>query len=173
MIKLSKEHLNSSNSCRIIEEKLIPIHTLNIIFRKTEAGAECDKTFLCFEDGYFKVRDAINKNYTIIDFGIAYGFQAYIFKDFKKYIGVDIDDCGELICSFLPNASFYKMDVNKWIKTQLKEQCLDLEQTVAICSYNPSYSNSDKCKIIKETFPNYYLKYGEWEEYKLGNQISK
>ena len=165
--KPTVNEMKKSAECRILKDGIIPDSDLNAILENTTAGAECDYTFLCFEDGYYKVRDSIDVSYTIIDFGIAYAFQAYLFKDFKGYIGVDVSDVGKFACSLLPNAKFYQMDANKWIETCLKEQMLDLQKTVAICSYNPSYKNADMCSLIKETFPKYYLKYCSWEEMRL------
>lgn len=153
--------------CRILRDKVIPDSDFDAILENTTAGAECDYTFLCFEEGYYKVRDSIDASYTIIDFGTGYAFQAYLFKDFNGYIGVDVDNGGAFACSMLPNTKFYQMDANKWIESCLREQALDLQKTVAICSYNPSYSNADKCSLIKETFPKYYLKYCSWEEVRL------
>lgn len=42
---------------------------------------------------------------------------------------------------------------------------LDMDKTVAICSYVPHFNNDDACAIIKSYFNHYYVKYCEFQMY--------
>ncbi len=150
-------------SCRLIEEGYIPKKELNRVFEQSEyAGADIDLTFLCFEEVYFHVRDAIDKSFTIIDLGCAYAPQSYIFKNHKGYIGVD---CFEEIRFTTGNAGYYTGTIESFIKMTLPKLNLDMNKTVAIVSYVPGYNTDETVKLITDTFKHYFIKYCEYQKY--------
>ncbi len=152
--------------CRLIKENYINKPELDRVFQNSDAGAELDASFLCFEDVYFTVRDMIDDDYTVIDLGCAYAPQSYIFRDCKAYIGVDCDEQPAYF-SNSGNSTFYFEDIKKFINKTLPTLNLDLNKMVAICSYVPGYSNDKECKIITDAFPQYYIQYCDYKRYHI------
>lgn len=70
--------------------KLIPRDKLDRVFELSQTVvAECDYTFLGFENVYKSATLFVPREKVIIDFGCAYAFQSWYFRDYRKYIGVD------------------------------------------------------------------------------------
>ena len=138
--------------------KLIPIKELDRVFKESStASAEMDSTFLCFEDVYFTAKDLIDESWTVLDLGCAYAPQAFIFKDFERYIGVDIG-IKDGVHFQTDNMIFYNMSIQKYIEKHLKD--LDLERTFAICSAVP---DAEAQKLVRDTFPHQLVWYpGGW-----------
>ena len=164
--------------CKLLKEGIVSTIVYNDVFKNTDASAELDRTFLCFEDVYFGVRKMIIEKsdipmseWTIVDIGCAYGFSGFVFKDAKTYIGVDVVNDSKVVAKYLKNGYFFMMDGEKFLKEYLPQiKDLDLNKTMIICSYNPSYSNSVQCKYIIDTFPNYFLEYVSFRDYKFNNK---
>lgn len=150
--------------CRLLQENIIPKKELDRVFEESDAGAELDCSFLCFEDVYFHVREHISEDFTIIDLGCAYAPQSYIFADCKRYIGVN---CSELKAKFdrSGNSEFITADIRDFCDNILPGMGLDMDKTVAICSYVPHFDSEDACAIIKSYFKHYYVKYCEFQMY--------
>lgn len=97
--------------------KIIPRKKIERIFKEFHTvGAECDFTFLGFEDVYKAVTLFTSRNKTIIDIGCAYAFQSWYFRDYKRYIGVD---CGIRNNDVLhtENSQYYFMTGQKFINS--------------------------------------------------------
>lgn len=117
--------------------KLIPREKINKIFTTSQTvGAECDHTFLGFEEIYKAVTLFVPKDKIIIDFGCAYAFQSWYFRDYRKYIGVDNGvRCQDVLET--ENSEFYFMSIQEFIRKIFPILGYRKEEMFAICSYVP------------------------------------
>ena len=111
--------------------------------------------FLGFMETYYHLSLIISPKRTIIDLGCAYGFQAYYFKDHLGYVGVDNGDGPQLVT---PNAKYYKMNIEDFIKMDLTEH----SNPFAICNYVPMRSN----KEVRERFSDLFVFYVSHDDVK-------
>lgn len=112
---------------------------------------ELDYTFLGFIEVYKSLLNFVPKHYTIVDLGCYIAAQSYYFKEYKKYIGVDICDLNR----FTPNnAEHHYCSIQDFIANKFDK--LDLDTTFAICSY---VSDSNAIKLARETFKNILVYY--------------
>ena len=129
---------------------LIPKEEIDKIFMTSETvGAECDYTFLGFEEVYKAVTLFVPKNKVIIDLGCAYAFQSWYFQNYRKYIGVDnglnINDV-----FMTKNSEFYFTSIQKFIEEIFGTLNYNKEEVFAICSYVPDKEARD---MVREFFP--------------------
>lgn len=139
--------------------QLIPRDKLNRIFEMSDTvGAECDYTFLGFEKVYQAVTLFAPKSKVIIDLGCAYAFQSWYFRDYRKYIGVDVWDSAELTLKELEidNAEFYHMSIQDFINKQFFKLGYKKEEVFAICSYVP---DNDAREMVRKFFPHCLVYY--------------
>ena len=145
---------------------MIPREKIEKIFMESEtASAELDYTFLGFEEVYKAATLFVPKNKIILDLGCGYAFQAWYFKDYRKYIGVDVFHGTEDILKILEtgNSDFYHMTIQDFIQQYVREEregfCeiklpgmepQSIENVFAICSYVPGEYVR---KLVRETFP--------------------
>ena len=127
---------------------LIPIE----LQERMAAHPECeyDRDFLGFEDVYKAVTQFVPKDKIIIDFGCYLAAQAWLFKDYKNYIGVDSD---ELLAYRLwtDNVIHFGCTIQHFITAIMPElNGLDVEQCFAICSYVP---DEEAQAMVRATFP--------------------
>lgn len=142
------------NKCKTFE--LIPITEIDRVFTESDsASVEMDRSFLCFEEIYEKVKEHCNNNTIIIDFGCAYMPQAYWFTDCKKYIGIDLP-FGNNVKFKTNNSELYLMSGQQFIKEILPTLNLDMENVIAICSYVP---DPELENMVINTFPYNYVQY--------------
>lgn len=134
---------------------MIPRHIIDNLFDNSNASAELDYGFLCFEDVYMRALEVTTPETTIIDLGCAYATQSWFFKDYKKYIGVDNDGNDKTVIH-TDNAEFYFMDIQTFIREVLPTLDLDLDNTFAICSYVP---DEEARRMVADTFPNCLVYY--------------
>ena len=137
--------------CELYE--IIPKQEINRVFSNGTAGAELDYTFLAFEDVYKSALNFVPKGKTIIDLGCAYAPQAYYFKEYNGYVGVDINI--PEVHFETENMKLYEMSIQQFCKKVVDEKW-DLEKCFAICSYVP---DDDARKCVRETFPNCLVYY--------------
>lgn len=139
---------------------LIPKEKLKRIFGKSKTvGAECDHTFLGFEDVYKAVTMFVPKDKVIIDLGCAYAFQAWYFRDYRRYIGVDNGsyDALETLKEFeMVGADFYYTSIQRFIQGVLPTLGYTTDEVFAICSYVP---DEEAQKMVRETFKNCLVYY--------------
>jgi len=164
MDRLFPEHLNVSYD-EYIKDKEEIRYVLSILGKEkvnrllSYEKCELDATFIGFLDTHKDLAD-LPEDCTVIDFGCYQAFQAAYFKDHEAYIGVE--PAVPLDARFCPNnASHYKMSGQRFIKEILPtliEYGLDLDKTIAVCSWVP---DRELWKLVKETFPNYRIKYGD------------
>ena len=145
MIEIKESGKQLSNACELYQ--LIPKDKLSRIFETSKTvGAECDYTFLGFEEVYKAVTLFVPKSNVIIDLGCAYAFQAWYFRDYRKYIGVD-KGCSDALITIkelgLGNAEFYNMNICEFIREIFPITLIDPNESFAICSYVPD-------KIVRE-----------------------
>ncbi len=132
---------------------MIPREKIEKIFRESEtAGAELDYTFLGFEEVYKAATLFVPKNKVIIDLGCGYAFQSWYFRDYRKYIGVDISHVSDCVLKTLEigNSEFYHMSIQDFISRVIPNIWYSLDEIFAICSYVPDESAR---KLVRETFP--------------------
>lgn len=142
--------------CNLLNKKIIPQEELDRVFDNScSASAEMDISFLCFEDAYEYVLRNTNPSDIIIDLGCAYNAQCWYFKNYDRYIAVDLPmfdnvrfDSG--------NVEFYIMSIQKFIKGELPKLNLDLNNVVAICNAVP---DEEARKMVLNTFPRYFVAY--------------
>ena len=116
-----------------------------------QEDSEYEYRFLGFLDIYDNAVKQTNKNMIIIDFGCYLAAQSYLFKDYKKYIGVDIINMKR----FTPNnCEHYICTIQNFIKNY-PEYC-NMPNVFAICSYVP---DNGARKLVKENFKNCLIYY--------------
>lgn len=130
--------------CDLIKQ--IPKELIDKMFKN--ADIDVDYTFLCFEEVYKAVTWFVPKNTIIIDFGCAYAFQSWYFKDYKKYIGVEIHGNKYSVLK-LDNSEFYFMSIQEFI-SDFDKLGYDKEEVFAICSYVP---DKQARQMVRENFP--------------------
>lgn len=151
---------------------LIPKEKIDQIFLKSEtAGAELDYEFLGFEEVYKAVTLFVPKNRVIIDFGCGYAFQSWYFRDYRKYIGVDVGSGCEDVLKILEvgNSDFYRISIQEFIDNRVRKDSFGfhhiiisateterIENVFAICSYVPS---TEAQRLVRETFPHCLVYY--------------
>ncbi len=111
--------------------------------------------FLGFLHVYAEVN--IPKDFTIIDLGCYQAVQASYFGEHAAYVGVDIGVPAEW-CFRQDNATYYHSSIQGFIQDTLPTLNLDLNKTVAICSYVP---DEDAQQMVVETFPYHKVVYCE------------
>lgn len=135
--------------------KLIPREKIDKIFSESNtASAELDRMFLGFEEVYKAVTMFVPKSKIIIDFGCAYAFQSWYFKDYEKYIGVDSSVSNENVLK-TDNSKFFFMSIQDFIKEQFQKLGYKKEDVFAVCSYVP---DEEARTMVKEYF-SYCLVY--------------
>lgn len=141
-----------SECCQLF--KLIPKDLLDKLFENSNASAELDDEFLCFEDIYIKALEVTTRKTIIIDLGCAYATQSWFFRDYKKYIGVECSG-DEKTVMHVENSEFYFTTIQNFIKEILPTLDINLNNVFAICSYVP---DAEARQMVIDTFP-YYLVY--------------
>lgn len=135
--------------------KLIPRDKLDYLFQHSNASADMDFTFLCFDNIYKELLDCVPKDKIILDLGCAYATQNWYFREYGKYIGVDCIGNNDSVIH-TENSEFYFMTIQDFIKKKLPLLSLDLNNVFAVCSYVPDKSAMD---LVLETFPYYRVYY--------------
>lgn len=158
MIEIKESGKQLSNACELYQ--LIPKDKLSRIFETSQTvSAECDYTFLGFEEVYKAVTLFVPKSKVIIDLGCAYAFQSWYFRDYRKYIGVD-NGCSDALITIkelgLGNAEFYNMNICEFIREIFPITLIDPNEAFAICSYVP-----DKIarEMVRHVFPHCLVYY--------------
>lgn len=136
--------------------KIIPRDKLDYVFENSQkASAEQYFTFLGFEEVYKAATLFVPKDKIIIDLGCAYAFQSWYFKDYKKYIGVDVL-CNESDVLKTENSEFYFMSIQNFIKNIFPKLGYSKNEVFAICSYVP---DKNARKMVREFFKNCLVYY--------------
>lgn len=136
--------------CDLIKQ--IPKELIDKMFEN--ADIDVDYTFLCFEEVYKAVTEFVPKDTIIIDFGCAYAFQSWYFKDYKKYIGVEIQGNENSVLK-LDNSEFYFMSIQEFI-SEFDKLGYDKEKVFAVCSY---VTDKQARQTVRENFPNCLVYY--------------
>ena len=109
---------------------------------------ELGPDFLGFLDIYFDLKEKVPKDFIILDMGCYQAVQAYYFKDYTKYIGIDNAVENEFrLCQ--KNAEYYLESIQDFIQKRLPKMNLDMEKVFAICSYVPS---EKAMEMVENTF---------------------
>jgi hypothetical protein len=130
---------------------LLPKDQLERVFRQDMC--DIDPTFLGFTDIYLALAGIIPKHWTVVDLGCAYSPQAFIFKDHKAYVGVDLYAKERFSA---PNTRHYTMPIADFIEQHAAG--FEKNQTFAICSYVPPW-HSDNIALTRANFENVFTYY--------------
>ena len=142
--------------CDLLARGLISKEELNRVFRESEtASSEIDPTFLCFESEYLEVVDNTDKDDIIIDLGCGYDAQCFYFKDYDRYIAVDLPFENNVRFN-AGNTELYLMSIQQFINEVLPTLGLDLSNVVAVCNAVPDFEARE---LVKKTFPRHYVAY--------------
>ena len=115
---------------------------------------DIDPTFLGFTSIYLALASIIPKHWTIVDLGCAYAPQAFIFKDHRAYIGVDLGLAKERFEA--ENTTHYTMPIADFIDKHGPD--LHEDTTFAICSYVPPWHH-DNMALVRGAFKNVFTYY--------------
>lgn len=137
----------------IFKDKSDPAE-VNRVMRMGDNCVNYAHDFYGFLEQYLHLSKIIPKDWYIIDFGCAAGFQSVFFKKHRGYIGVD--HAFSLKARYQTGNSFYfKCTIEKFIEKNLYDK-LDLSKTFAICNYVPSKAGMEQ---IRKIFPNLFIYY--------------
>lgn len=129
---------------------LIPKEKIDQVFEESKtASAELDYAFLGFEDVYKAVTLFVPKSKVIIDLGCGYAFQSWYFRDYKRYIGVDIATKNEDVLK-IENSKFYHMSIQEFVREMYFLTGLRKDEVFAVCSYVP---DDEAQEIVRRFFP--------------------
>lgn len=142
--------------CNLIKNKIIPKEELDRVFNDSySASTEIDASFLCFNDEYEYVLENTKPSDIIIDLGCAYNPQCWYFKDYDRYIAVDLPMFDDVRFDN-GHVEFYIMSIQRFIKEELPKLNLDLNNAVAICNAVP---DEEARKMVEKTFPRHIIAY--------------
>lgn len=132
----------------------LPIEEADRLLKKNyRMGGNVDYTHMGFTHVYKSLLNIVPKHFTIIDLGCCYAPQCYYFKDYKQYIGVDVEDEERFA---IHNTTHYVMSIQRFIKEELPKLNLNPKQCFAICSYVP---DDEATELARRTFPNILVYY--------------
>ena len=128
---------------------------------KSDASAEIhSNSLMCGAGTYYYLSQMIDKGWTVVDIGVSYAAQSYLFQNHHRYIAVepfpkDFNDWHFEMFS-PPKMELFQMSGQKFITDYLPHLNLDLNKTFAIVNYVPS---DECCKMVRETFKNVWSYY--------------
>ena len=114
-----------------------------------------DWSFLGFLEDYWALSKLIPAHYIVVDVGCSSGFQHVIFKDYKKYIGIDSHDTQQK--AFSDNAEFIIGDFED-VYTRLAEYPKDKLFGIANMSILYRKDNGRVLSLFKETFNQMFIR---------------
>ena len=114
-----------------------------------ENNCDIDPSFLAFCDVYRGLSLSIDREYEIYDFGCAYNFQNYYFRNHKKYHAINPNDHGHMV---FENTVYVEKTGQEFLQKmfEVPEKCF------AICSAVP---DSVLPILIKHKFNNCFIWY--------------
>ena len=137
--------------------QMIPAEEINRVFSESQtAAAEMDYSFMGFEDIYKAITMFVPKGKVILDLGCAYAPQSYYFKDYYKYIGVDLSFGNNIRFDRNDNCVIFCESIQDFINKRLKQLPYNNTDYFAICSYVP---DDEARKLVRETFENCLVYY--------------
>lgn len=129
---------------------LIPDDQLAWVF---DQDCDIDAEFLGFTNIYANLASIIPLHWTIIDFGCAYAPQAWLFKDHRKYVGVDVGDRRRF---HAPNTEHVVSTIHDFIRD--RASLFDIKTTFAICSYVPDWHHKNR-ELVRAAFDSVFTYY--------------
>lgn len=131
--------------------KEIPKEQVEAVFaRECDIGPE----FVGFVKTYWHLSKIIPKDYVVYDFGAAYNFQSWFFREHKSYFAIE-PSYGEIWMIRPDNCLCYPFDTAAFLKyhTQIPDK------SFAIVNCVPSWYNQDPMELVKSRFRNVYTFY--------------
>ena len=111
--------------------------------------------FASNEEAYKMLSEIIPKNRVIYDFGAAYGFQSWWFRNHRRYIAIQPQPRG--IRYHMKKA--FRTDNSIWFFGTVQEffkQFSVEKESFAICNWVP---DDEAAKLVRENCPNVYCNY--------------
>ncbi len=130
--------------------KLLPTDQLISVLQQDRC--EIDLDFMGFTDIYEKLAEIIPYQFTVIDIGCGYAPQAFLFKNHKRYIGIDPSN---QIRFHTKNTIHFYCSIQEVIELHIGLN-VDIDKTFAICSYVP---DEEAKYIVRNTFKNLFVFY--------------
>jgi len=146
---MDKRKNNYNELLNEIKEK-IPKDTFKRLLSQKKCELEYD--FLGFLEVYDQVRKVAPKECVIIDLGCYMAVQAYLFDEYRGYVGVDTVNYLERFCP--TNCTHYEMDIQEFIEKEFPK--MKGEKYFAVCSYVPDIEATTKAY---ETLDNVLIIY--------------
>lgn len=119
---------------------------------------DCDigYEFVGFVKTYWHLSKIIPKDYAVFDFGAAYNFQSWFFREHKRYVAIEPD---KNIGMIQPNnCVIYRMDAKTYL-----DNCGDIPdnyKAFAIVNFVPSGVRAQDVRdLVKSKFKNVYTFY--------------
>lgn len=134
-----------------MNSEMLPREQCDRVFNQNMC--DIDYEFLGFTEIYERLAEIVPKHWTIVDLGCAYAPQAFLFKDHKAYVGVDVFEIERFEA---PNTTLHQMTIREFLERHLSE--FDQDTTFAICSYVPPW-HDDNMKLARESFKNVFTYY--------------
>lgn len=144
--------------CLEIIWSLIPKGEFERVYRC--GYCDLDHDFLGFIDTYYHLSRIISDEYTIVDLGCAFAPQSYFFRNFRKYIGVDIA-CETFFRQNESdgNCSFYgRTGITEFLHDIFPTLGIEPCKCFAIMNFVPDFEGVYKGEA-KKVFPNMYSFY--------------
>lgn len=117
---------------------------------------DCDisSEFVGFVKTYWHLSKIIPKDYEVYDFGAAYNFQSWFFREHKSYFAIE-PSLGEIGMICPDNCICYASDTKHFLDT-----CGQIpDKSFAIVNYVPNWYNQDPMELVKSKFRNVYTFY--------------
>lgn len=114
---------------------------------------ELEPNFLGFLHVYADLQN-LPKDFTVIDIGCCQAVQAFYFRDFKRYIGIEPTIPAEYMLA-QDNASYYEGTMQDFTG-HINSMGLDLDKVFAVCSYVP---DKQAQRLVSEIFPYHRIVY--------------
>lgn len=109
----------------------------------------CPNGFMGFLDVYDAVRSFVPKERTIVDLGCYLAAQAFLFDDYKKYVGVDVVDMKRFETN---NSLHFMMSIQEFVKKHGDEY----KDAFAVCAYVPDREAAD---LVRHSFADCLVYY--------------
>lgn len=143
-----KDPTNEELSAWLLNE--IPEEEVERVF---EANCDLGCEFVGFVKTYWHLSKIIPKDYHIFDFGAAYNFQSWFFKEHKRYNAIEPSLDINMIKP--DNCYIYRWDTKKFL-----DLCSHIpDKSFAIVNYVPTWYEQNPMELVKSRFQNVFTFY--------------
>lgn len=159
----------SNEAISLAITKMIPKHQWDRFHKMNpDAWAEIEPEFLGFLNIYWALSHLIPTHWTIVDVGAAFGVQAVLFSNHRRYL--IIEPSKDLVPYSTHNSTHYAMNCGEFLSRHGHE--LDPQETFAICSYCPMWGERTT-QHLRAYFPNLFVYYPHGQPSPLSTHQTK